>query len=392
MDNAFIKYNFQVLKAVASARGMGLTEHPEDLGATPRGTPASFWQLEECDELEQLGYSSWAIHQSDFATPYAKPSRFMDNSNVGNHQYSGWPLFDADDRYLGLLPHRGRMPYSLERQAGDDCFRIGPTAFYPAELNKFLADIVCKDYLTRNKLPPVPSEGETRPMEAALAFPTLAGGPNPGDKEKATTPDFVMKTNDWKDAGPPPLGAGWTGNGRPSMVGRGNKCRPIRDGGGLCSPGRWQKSERKLPDTSHLRETLVKILSDGFDLHGSRGPEALRDLVIRLACGKVNTTPCSNHIIEKAQEAIRDWCVKWGHCLKSCPEDRPQAINTRLLQAFLATCQDPDAAALDAYSVGVRLGAGMIMPKNTSGVFRENEVEAGGARRLGGQLDRSLEG
>ena len=42
----------------------------------------------------------------------------------------------------------------------------------------------------------------------------------------------------------------------------------------------------------------------------------------------------------------------------------------RLLQVFMRACEDPDAEALDAFATGVRIGAGLRMPR-TPAVYRE---------------------
>ena len=46
----------------------------------------------------------------------------------------------------------------------------------------------------------------------------------------------------------PPKGAGWWGIGRPLETRRKGLARPVVDGGGLCSPGRWPLARRRLPN------------------------------------------------------------------------------------------------------------------------------------------------
>ena len=48
-----------------------------------------------------------------------------------------------------------------------------------------------------------------------------------------------------------------------------------------------------------------------------------------------------------------------------------QDVQVRLLQAFLLICEDPGAAALDCYAVGVQLGYKQRMPA-TPAVFEQN--------------------
>ena len=57
--------------------------------------------------------------------------------------------------------------------------------------------------------------------------------------------------------------------------------------------------------------------------------------------------------------------------MKGEEKHREQPIRMRLLHAFLKAAQDPDAAALDMYAKGVRLGIGWRMQR-TPPVFEEN--------------------
>ena len=54
-----------------------LIEHPEDLGSTKNGVPASIWQLVEIRRLQDLNSAmvSVAGHQCQFEVDYSKPTR-----------------------------------------------------------------------------------------------------------------------------------------------------------------------------------------------------------------------------------------------------------------------------------------------------------------------------
>ena len=68
----------------------------------------------------------------------------------------------------------------------------------------------------------------------------------------------------WKDSGPPAKGSGWLGIGPPVMVNHNYKVRPMEDGAGICSPGRWRPGYRNLPDTASFGEDMAKAA--GIDM------------------------------------------------------------------------------------------------------------------------------
>ena len=115
-------------------------EHPEDLGATPRGSPASIWQLDEVRRLTELGAHavSFAFWQCFFGPDYPKPTRIVGNIiglEASGHQ--GWPTFEAGRQYSGPLPaqcgHRHARRLTGRRPNGS--FQTSGTAAYPAAMN-----------------------------------------------------------------------------------------------------------------------------------------------------------------------------------------------------------------------------------------------------------------
>ena len=93
LGNEFVHFSIRALQAVRSRRRKSgkhrstatarkttaLLEHPEDLGATHRGHPASTWQLEETRKaLGDPGeFTTVAGHQCQFGVDYAKPTRLL---------------------------------------------------------------------------------------------------------------------------------------------------------------------------------------------------------------------------------------------------------------------------------------------------------------------------
>ena len=86
---------------------MTLWEHPEDLGTTPRGCPASVWQLQQVRKAySEFPCTTAAGYQCQFdGVDYAKPTRILTNiMSLKSFGYVGWPTFDKDGWYTGPLP------------------------------------------------------------------------------------------------------------------------------------------------------------------------------------------------------------------------------------------------------------------------------------------------
>lgn len=102
----------------------------------------------------------------------------------------------------------------------------------------------------------------------------------------------------------------------------------------------------------------------------ARGGTDWKRLVFAMACGKLEEAPFTQEMIEERRRAVIQWCASRGIQVKSDAGDRRQKIQVRTLQAFLQATGDPDACALDAYAVGVRLGVGCQMER-TPALFEE---------------------
>ena len=178
-----------------------------------------------------------------------------------------------------------------------------------------------------------------------------------------------------------PPGAGPKGVGSPMMVGRGGKARPLTDGAGLCSPGRWdprrrpvQRSHRLLSIRSALRRAVLRLEQDGA---------GLEDLFLSLCTGKVQESPFLEGLIRDlrsyAVSAFEDCAVT----ANERPADIPQPVRVRLLQAVLCEAGDPDHRGMEHFCRGVRVGVGTRMPRTPAVFARKRHW------RLEGQADRS---
>ena len=118
-----------------------LWEHPEDLGPTPRGCPASVWSWQESRSLfDRLQVSTVALYQCAFGEDYRKPTRLAGTwANLPALGFSGWPQFNGL-RYVGPLPKKcGHQHPSLIGLDSGGQFRTKPTAAYGQALCKALA-------------------------------------------------------------------------------------------------------------------------------------------------------------------------------------------------------------------------------------------------------------
>ena len=130
-----------------------ILEHPEDLGVTPRGFPASIWQP-EVGMREAFGDTpsiSVAGHQCQFpGVDRSKPTRlYSDILTLADFGRVGWPTLDTRGNYLGPLPrhcgHRHREKMIGRTKEGG--FNTSPTAAYPDGMCQFLAVRIINDFL-----------------------------------------------------------------------------------------------------------------------------------------------------------------------------------------------------------------------------------------------------
>ena len=110
--NEFIHFSIRAIATAKQARDRGLRvrcllEHPEDLGRTHTGVPASIWQL---DDLRSAFGDSKAITVAGWQCQFpgvdiAKPTRlFSDIPGIEEFGRVGWPVLDAHFNSRGPLP------------------------------------------------------------------------------------------------------------------------------------------------------------------------------------------------------------------------------------------------------------------------------------------------
>ena len=81
------------------------------------------------------------MRQSDFGTPYQKPTRLLGRlPGLEDHIYEGWPSFDEGSHYLGPLPKFTGTATRLIGRTGSG-FRTADTAAWPEKLCDLLAKL-----------------------------------------------------------------------------------------------------------------------------------------------------------------------------------------------------------------------------------------------------------
>jgi len=92
-----IDFALAMLNALGASGRRGLLDHPEDLGETGSGCPATIWDREECIQIGKLkGFDTGAIYQCHFGdvTARPKPTRMLTNiPGILRSLHRGWPRF-----------------------------------------------------------------------------------------------------------------------------------------------------------------------------------------------------------------------------------------------------------------------------------------------------------
>ncbi len=182
------------------------------------------------------------------------------------------------------------------------------------------------------------------------------------------------------DEGACPAGSGPRGIGPPLQVGRGSSRRDLCDGGGLCSVGRWAPRDRpklEAPRLQQIRSAVKRaIVREDANGHWSSA------LFAKLCRGELQCDPFP----ASATAELREYAAGLydGDEMHARPraEDRPQAVQVRLLQAMLRDAGDPDWQGMSHFCRGIRVGVGARLPR-TPAVFRRKRHW-----RLAGQEDK----
>ena len=186
--NSLVDFTSGVLRAQMSQGGVGLLEHPEDLGQVRQkdGTtlcPASIWRWPQVRSLLTISQVTWgAIYQEDFGTEYKKPTRLLTNL-PDTHRFMcvGEPQFSEDGFYIGPLIARAQAGVKLHGAKGTDGFNTSASAAWPTALCKRLSEMIVEHITSQDHqkwVDKVPSVGVTHLgiKGSAAAVGVILGG------------------------------------------------------------------------------------------------------------------------------------------------------------------------------------------------------------------------
>ena len=408
---------FEVDRLAGSQPIIGFAEHPEDLGRV-RGyrltdSPASIWQSDECNHLVERGWWCGAFSQEPWGAPTAKPTRCIANSAAFNiFGDSVMPSFDNEGYYEGPVhKQQNKSAVSLMRKKGDDGpFRTAAAAAYPDDMCKAIATALfkaldlCMDRVWwENPL----VKGTSKPLDEEKLLVVPAFPPIPPSLPPSIVPSsspvlrfsqsqkslldkrlLELKIKTLKDSlkvklaardkpcSNLPIGdnrlqvkpkwqltegvdfirAGWYGKGDPihTIKSPGRFGRIMVDGGGLCSPGRWDSRNRILPS---LGATLTASIDRWLDSRTFTATEDLRrDLVAKILGGSFEQNPFAGPELGALK-------FEWGCIFSEAGLVRPKAlrragliIDFGFLYLVGQYLQDPDFASMAEFCEGVRIG------------------------------------
>ena len=215
--------------------------------------------------------------------------------------------------------------------------------------------------ITTERIQEASDEIEARSREAPIKDGLKLDGHKP---EMTDAPNEITTDEETEHPGTtrPKKGAGWWGFGPPIRPLKKGVPRDFVDGAGLCSPGRWPISQRRIPD-DYTSKRLQKVVRDGLlkseKVWKSKKPEMdLKRMLMNLALGKLDKSPFDDEILREVRTELRIICKQAGHGDGLPREgDVVQHFEIRLIQALLSAFQDPDWYFCDWWAVGVWLGS-----------------------------------
>ena len=364
LANTLTSVTMQAALAQASnSPGHLIIEFPEDLGAVKHGEwygqrPASLWQRPEVNALLAMkGISTFGLRQSDFGTPFAKPTRLLVKATMRPHTtFNGMPVLDPAGFYLGPIPPAPAGLIPLARGRNEVGFRTTGTAAWPSQLCHFIAHSL-NDSLRCDVL--------TEKVENAAAQDVLEPMSPCTPPSRAVAGSSVELTPEPLSRRVVSLATHWVGGvGPPRLTYALGKPRQFHDGAGLTSPGRWDKKDRIFPmghGWNALRAGLEKELSRTFG-------DGLDRLPFRFAAGPKEEV-FDEHLLRRGRLLIHDW-LKGEGCSPTGLVAPGQPFLLDTLHHLLARMKDADFEICKEFEEGVTAGILSPLPR-TPEIFEE---------------------
>ena len=351
-----------------------LIEHPEDLGACHGEWPASVWQWETMQQLQQATKATtWAVFQCHFDAPSPKPTRFLSTLKPCQElPYATWPVFDKERQYLGPLPtYCGHSTHAkrLLGQLPNGKWATEGSAAYPPALCKYLAELIASRVGSASAsslgLPtgPLTEAKPTTTTTTVAAGPTLTVATDsldqPGDSDTDTQRPEVGEDEQRTREGPEEA----RNRGKPLVVEWGGRAKPFVDGFGLCSANRWRPEDRGTylgMEAQQMGRKLKELLQEF--VMSQIGD--LRKEAFHLALGRLQSSPFSESALQQLRE-------RWAQLLPSpasameLTEGQPFFLH--LLAQTLEVMEDPDYRVLvqdeESFATGVPVGLDEPLPR-----------------------------
>mgnify|MGYP006114995993 CR=1 FL=1 len=275
--NEVMAKNVQALKAATGQESTKfLLAFPEDLGVGKRGHPASLWQDTTVREMVTgCGGTTAAYHSCDFGGQSTKPMRTA--SNLDGHAelgLVGWPQFDEEGHYKGPLPkackHGGhealkgkvKETHKTARAAVNEGLQEAWANLAAANLEDDSGSLPSASKLKGNTdaSKDLKEEGKLEKADTGVTR-TVKGIDRKCEKaERKAEPEEATSSEDEDGEKRPKLGAGLWGEGPPLKVLVRGKISSFRDGGGLCSPGRWLPEDRQLDKSATAQSVRMRLM------------------------------------------------------------------------------------------------------------------------------------
>ena len=381
--NRFIEQTFEICRAGHSVQAAFLIEHPEDLGRTIDGSsPASIFALQDMLDLcTETKANTVCFHQCPWGAPSSKPTRvvstldLVDPSN-GNKLFQGLPSFDRSGYYKGPLPrqcgHRRHVPLiRLENSSSAANFRTAAAAAYPAGMCKWIADMIvrfcCKP---KGGVVPATKPDVFPPLPRLPSLPAVAKSSEDTADPPKVVDSLLEASSDEEEPGfkKPLLADHLGGFGPPMQAAWSGKSRPMHDGCGLCSPGRWLPKNRKRCSWKSVDSVCValrKLLAVHLDSSAR--------VCMKLACGRFDCSPFSDSLLQEGRRILaiavsKDSALEIDELLEV---QIHQPFLLKLIGEILRLMGDPDwrvyaTAPKENFWNGVSVGPGTIMPRTPS--------------------------
>ena len=159
------------------------------------------------------------------------------------------------------------------------------------------------------------------------------------------------------DEGP---STGWIGRGLARRAKTMGRDRPFHDGGGLCSPGRWPTSRRRIPVWTG-RDLFITIKGMLHVYWGTvKKGKGLLDFVLHLAAGRCKESPFTQKFLDECRAVLAEGLGLEGDKMKA---EEGQCFRLRAFSRLLQLAGDPDWSFPLELMGGVSIGVNQELPR-----------------------------